>query len=89
MEFPQINITYVEHQEVVKEAARSSRMAVINSLDQESREKIKKQEFQVYRRKNLKQPAIDQEKPPPLEMLLPKTSKAGKVDLNFDFEGAL
>jgi hypothetical protein len=43
----------------------------------------------VYRRKNLKQPAADQAKPPPLEMLLPKTSRAGKVDLNFDFKGAL
>jgi hypothetical protein len=89
MEFPQINITDAEHQEVMKEAARSARMAVINNLDQESREKLKKQEFQVYRRKNLKQPAANQAKPPPLEMLLPKTSRAGKVDLKFDFEGAL
>jgi hypothetical protein len=85
--FPQISITDEKHQEVMKEAARSARMAVINNLDQESRGKLKKQEFQVYRRKNLKQPAADQEKPPPLEMLLPKKSKAGKVDLNFDFEG--
>jgi hypothetical protein len=89
MDFPQINITDAEHQEAVKEASRSARMAVINNLDQESREKLKKQEFQVYRRKNLKQPTADQAKPPPLEMLLPKTSKADKVDLNFDFEGAL
>ena len=88
-EFPQINITDAEHQEAMKEAARSARMVVINNLDQESRENLKKQEFQVYRRKNLKQPIADQAKPPPLEMLLPKTSKAGKVDLNFDFEGAL
>jgi hypothetical protein len=43
----------------------------------------------VYRRKNLKQPTIDQAKPPPLEILLPKKSKAGTVDLNFDFKGAL
>jgi hypothetical protein len=64
-------------------------MVVIKNLDQESREKLKKQEVQVYRRKNLKQPAADQAKPPPLEILLPKTSKPGKVDLNFDFEGAL
>ena len=76
MEFPQINITNAEHQEAVKEVARSARMAIINNLDQESREKLKKQEFQVYRRKNLKQPAADQAKPPPLEILLPKTSKA-------------
>jgi hypothetical protein len=73
----------------VKEAAISARMVVINNLDQESREKIKKQEFQVYRRKNLKQPTANQAKPPPLETLLPKTSKADKVDLKFDFEGAL
>jgi hypothetical protein len=89
MGVPQINITNAEHQEAVKEAARSARMAVINNLDQESREKLKKQEFQVYRRKKLNQPTADQAKPPPLEILLPKTSKAGKVDLNFDFEGAL
>jgi hypothetical protein len=89
MEFPQINITDAEHQEVVKEAAKSTRMAVINNLDQESQEKLKKQEFQVYRRKKLNQPTDDQAKPPPLEILLPKTSKARKVDLNFDFEGAL
>ena len=43
----------------------------------------------MYKRKNLKEPVADQAKPPPLEMLLSKTSKAGKVDLNFDFEGAL
>ena len=64
-------------------------MAVINNLDQESREKLKKQEFQVYNRKKLNQPTPDQTNPPPLEVLIPKTSKASKVDLNFDFEGAL
>jgi hypothetical protein len=89
MDFPQINIINAEHQEAVKEAARSARMAVINNLDQESQEKLKKQEFQVYRGKKLNQPTANQAKPPPLEILLPKTSKAGKVDLNFDFEGAL
>jgi hypothetical protein len=51
MEFPQINITDAEHQEAVKEVARSARMAVINNLDQESRENLKKQECQVYRKK--------------------------------------
>jgi hypothetical protein len=89
MNFPQINIIDIEHQQAVREAARATRMAIINNLDQESREKLKKQEVQVYRRKNLKQPATDQLKPPPLEVLLPRTSKTGKVDLNFDFEGAL
>jgi hypothetical protein len=73
----------------VKEAARSARMAVINNLDQESREKLKKQEFQVYRRKKLNQPTADQAKPSPAEVPPPKTSKAVKVDLNFDLEGAL
>jgi hypothetical protein len=42
MEFPQINIMDIEHQEVTREAARAARMAVINNLDQESREKLKK-----------------------------------------------
>jgi len=45
MEGPQINITTEEHQEAMKEAARSARMAVINKLDQESKEKLKKHEF--------------------------------------------
>jgi hypothetical protein len=43
----------------------------------------------VYRRKKLSQPAVDQTKPPPLDVLLPKTSKTERVNLNFDFEGAL
>jgi hypothetical protein len=73
----------------MKEADRATRMVVIKNLDQESREKLKKQEVQVYRRKNSRQLATDQAKPPPSEILLPKTSKAGNVDLNFDFKGAL
>jgi hypothetical protein len=96
IEGPQIclNITPEEHREGIKEAARKARMEVINNLDQESKEKLKKQEFQVYRRKKLNQPistnpAITQTKPPPLDILLPKTSKTERVDLNFDFEGAL
>jgi hypothetical protein len=89
IEGPQINITAEEHQEAIKEAARKARMAVINNLDQESKEKLKKQEFQVYRRKKLSQPTAEQTKPPSLDVLLPKTSKTERVDLNFDFEGAL
>jgi hypothetical protein len=85
--FPQINITDVEHQQALKEATRVARLAIINNLDQESREKLKKQEVQVYRRKNLKQPADDQSKS--LEVLPPKTPKADKITLDFDFEGAL
>jgi hypothetical protein len=55
---------------------------------------LKKQEFQVYRQKKLNQPiptnpAITQTKMPPLDILLPKTSKTERVDLKFDFEGAL
>jgi hypothetical protein len=44
---PQIclNITPKEHQEGMKEAARKAGMEVINNLDQESREKLKKQGF--------------------------------------------
>ena len=42
MNFPQINITDIEHQQAVREAARVARMAVINNLDQESRGKLKK-----------------------------------------------
>jgi hypothetical protein len=45
IECPQINITAKEHQEAIKEAARSAKMVVINKLDQESKEKLKKQEL--------------------------------------------
>jgi hypothetical protein len=85
--FPQINITDAEHQQALKEAARAARLAIINSLDQESQEKLKKQEVQVYRRKNPKQPTNHQSKSP--EVLPPKTPKADKITLDFDFEGAL
>jgi hypothetical protein len=71
-------------------------MEVINNLDQESREKLKKQEFQVYtRQKRMKQPlsigpVVSQTIPPPMNILLPKNPpKTDKVNLNFDFEGAL
>jgi hypothetical protein len=89
IEGPQINITTEEHQEAIKEAARSARMAVINKLDQESKEKLKKQEFQVYRRKKLDQPSTDQTKNPPVDVIFPKTSNTERVNLNFDLEGAL
>jgi hypothetical protein len=85
--FPQINITDAEHQQALKEAARAARLAIINNLDQESREKLKKQEVQVYRRKNPNQTTNDQSKSS--EVLPPKTSKADKITLDFDFEGAL
>ena len=39
---PQINITDEEHQQAIKEAAREARLAIINNLDPESREKLKK-----------------------------------------------
>jgi hypothetical protein len=91
-----LNITLEEHEEGIKEAYRKARMEVINNLDQESREKLKKQEFQVYtRQKWMNQPlstgpTTSQPKPPPMNILLPKTSpKADKIDLKFDLEGAL
>jgi hypothetical protein len=40
-----LNIYPEEHQEGIKEATKKARMEVINNLDQESREKLKKQEF--------------------------------------------
>ena len=78
IEGPQINITVEEHQEAMKEAVRSARMAVIN-----------KQEFQVYRRKKLDQPSTDQTKKPPVDVIFPKTSNIERVNLNFNLEGAL
>jgi hypothetical protein len=97
-EDPQIflNTTPEEHQEGMKEAARKVRMEVINKLDQEPREKFKKQKFQVYtRQKKMNQPLstgpmASQARPPPMNILLPKNPpKTEKVELNFDFEGAL
>jgi hypothetical protein len=40
-------------------------------------------------KEELKQPTVDQAKPSPTEVPPPKTSKAMKVDLNIDLEGAL
>jgi hypothetical protein len=73
----------------MKEAARLARMAVINKLDQVSKEKLKKQEFQVYKRNKLDQPSTDQTKNPPMDVIFPKTSNTERVNLNFDLEGAL
>jgi hypothetical protein len=91
-----LNVTLEEHQEGIKEVVRKARMEVINKLDQESRENLKKQEFQVYtRKKQMNQPlstgpVISQTRPPPMNILLPKNPpKNDKVDLDFDFEGAL
>jgi hypothetical protein len=64
-------------------------MTVINNLDQESKEKLKKQESQVYRRNKLSQPTTEETKSPSLDVLLPNTSKTERGNLNFDFEGAL
>jgi hypothetical protein len=64
-------------------------MIVINNLHLESKEKLNKQEFQVYRIKKLSQPTIEKTKPPSLDVLLLKTFKPERVVLNFDFEGAL
>jgi hypothetical protein len=88
-----LNVTL---QEGIKEATTKARMEVINNLDQESREKLKKQEFQVHtRQKRMNQPlstglVISQTRPPPMNIPLPKNPpKNDKVDLNFEFEGAL
>jgi hypothetical protein len=89
-----LNITPEEHRERTKEAARKARMKIINNLDPESKEKLAKREFHVYRQKKLNQPtltipAITQTKPSPSNILPPKIPKTERVDLNFDFEGAL
>jgi hypothetical protein len=77
---PQINITDAEHQQALKEAARAARLAIINNLDQESREKLKKQEVQVYRRRNPSQSTSDQSKSS--ESPPPKNHKADKITLD-------
>jgi hypothetical protein len=87
LDCPQINITDEEHQQALKEAARAARLAIINNLDQESQEKLKKQEVQVYRRRNPNQSTSDQSKSS--EAPPPKNHKADKITLDFDIEGAL
>jgi hypothetical protein len=96
IEGPQIclNVTPEEHRERMKEAARKARMEIINNFDPKSKEKLAKREFQVYRQKKLSQPTltilvITQTKPSPSNILPPKTPKNERVDLKFDFEGAL
>jgi hypothetical protein len=43
----------------------------------------------VYRINKLSQPTAEETKPPSLDVFLPKTSETERVNLNFDFEGAL
>jgi hypothetical protein len=71
-------------------------MEVINNLDQEPSENLKKQEFQVYtRKKRMNQPlstrpTTSQPIPPPMNILLPNNSpKYDNIDLNFDLEGTM
>jgi hypothetical protein len=71
-------------------------MEMINNLDQESRGKLKKKEFQVYTRKKWMNqplsigPTTSQPKPPPMNILLAnKYPKADNIDLKFDLEGEL
>jgi hypothetical protein len=51
MEGPQINITAAEHREGMKEATRLARMAIINNLDQETKEKLKREEREASKQK--------------------------------------
>jgi hypothetical protein len=91
-----LNVTLEEHQEGIEEATKKAIMEVINNLDQVSRERLKKQEFQVYtRQKQMNQPlsignTTSQLRPPPMNLLLPRNPpKTDKVDLKFDLEGSL
>jgi hypothetical protein len=69
-------------------------MEVINNLDSESREKLKRKELQVYtRQKKAPQapptdPNPSQQKIPPMSKLLPNPTlpKSNNIDLNFDLE---
>jgi hypothetical protein len=100
-EEPQVclNITLEEHEQGMKEAARRAKMEDINNLGSESREKLKRQELQVYTRQKkapqapLTDPKLSQQKlpPPPVSRLLPNPTlaKAYNTKLNFDLESAL
>jgi hypothetical protein len=71
-------------------------MEVINNLDQELRETLKNQEFQVYTRQKRMNQALSvdvvasQTRPPTMNILLCKNPpKTENVELKFEFEGAL
>jgi hypothetical protein len=79
-DFPQINITDEEHQQAMKEAARAARLAIINNLDPESREKLKKKEIQVYQRRNPSQSTSNQSKPS--EVPPPNVDRSFSTEVN-------
>jgi len=94
-----LNITLEQHEERIKEASRKARMEFINNLDSESREKLKRQELQVYiiQKRTPQSPPTDpnlpQQKlpPPPVSRLLPNPTfpKSNNVGLNFELESSL
>jgi len=94
-----LNITLEQHEEGIKEAAKRARMEVINNLYEESREKLKRRELQVYtRQKKVPQAPPTESKlpqhklpPPPVSRLLPNPTlpKTNNIDLNFDLESVL
>jgi hypothetical protein len=78
----------------MKQEARKARMEIINNLDLDSKEKLAKQEFQVYKKNKLNQPALTiptmtQTKPSTSNLPPPEAPKTEREDLDFDFQGAL
>jgi hypothetical protein len=94
-----LNITPEQLEEGKREATRRARMEIINKMDEESREKLRKKELQVYTRQRSapqappSDPRFPQPRPPPPptnnpppSSTLPKTSD---IDLNIDINGVL
>jgi hypothetical protein len=65
------NVTQEQLEEGKKEAARRARMEILSQMDEESRERLRKKELQVYaRQKNVPQappsdPIFPRPRPPP------------------------
>jgi hypothetical protein len=92
-----LNITLEQLEEGKREESRRARMEIINKMDEESREKLRKKELQVYtkQRSAPQNPPSDHKPPqstppstsnPPPSSTLPKTSD---IDLNIDINGVL
>jgi hypothetical protein len=94
-----LDITPQQLEEGKREATRRARMEIINKMDEESRERLRKKELQVFtRRRNVSQappsdPHLPQQGlPPPLTSNPPPSStcsNSSDIDLNIDIDNVL
>jgi hypothetical protein len=93
------NVTQEQLEEGKKEAARRARMEILSQMDEESRERLRKKELQVYaRQKNVPQappsdPRFPRPRPPPpsKDSFLPQPTspRNDEIDLNIDIVSIL